>query len=461
MGAVPASALAAPADDRRGQRRTPPSARPGVPERRRRDCSGQRARRRGGEVRSERRRLGEPAARRPREREGGVAADPRLGAHEAHRLDTAAASADVRWRDDDTTAVPAGGTDLEPGAAHGPSGVAATARVGPASTTPTTSPAATTAGAGPAATSGSAATTRDEHQPVMSVAERSSLERHAFRGLGGTVELLLAERRGAPSLWAAVEALVERLEAKLSRFRPTSALSVLNRHGFVHGEHELAAVASLAVEARQRTGGLFDPTVHHALLAWGYDRSFGDDMDSDAPVPERRSCGAEVEIDLDTGTVRVEEGAGLDLGGIAKGFVVDRAAELLSSAGRCLVNAGGDLAIGGDPGDLWPVGVETSTGPRVITLERGALATSGTVRRNWRRGALRAHHLIDPRTGAPSTSDLLQVTVTGASAVHAEVSAKTLFLLGADGAVAAADRDAIPALLVTRAGATVVAGGMP
>ena len=101
-------------------------------------------------------------------------------------------------------------------------------------------------------------------------------------------------------------------------------------------------------------------------------------------------------IAVDGRTIELEPGFRLDLGGIAKGYAVDRAAELLADAGPCLVNAGGDLAA---RGRSWPVGVETADGQITLALEDGAIATSGRDRRRWRRAGAEAHHLIDPAHG--------------------------------------------------------------
>jgi thiamine biosynthesis lipoprotein len=148
----------------------------------------------------------------------------------------------------------------------------------------------------------------------------------------------------------------------------------------------------------------------------------------------------------------------LDLGGIGKGYAVDRACSLLARAGDCLVNAGGDLAAAG--GRAWPVGVETDAGSITLELRSAALATSGRDRRRWRRGGKERHHLIDPRTGCPADTDLLRVTVVAASAVEAEVLAKALFLAGADAALAEADEAGVPCVLVTEAGETLLGGGL-
>jgi thiamine biosynthesis lipoprotein len=280
------------------------------------------------------------------------------------------------------------------------------------------------------------------------------MKRHAFRAMGTDVELLLDSEDGAEA-FAAAEAEFERLEALLSRFREDSELSRLNRDHALDASPDLLHLTELALDARERTGGRFDPTVHDALVAAGYDRTF-------ELVPRRAeaaagtaACGGRVRI---KGTrIELHDGARLDFGGIGKGFAADRAATLLASAGPCLVNAGGDVAV---RGGTWPVGVQTAHGTLTLELSEGALATSGRDRRHWRRGGYELHHLIDPRTGWPSRADLIRVTVVGVDAVVAEVWAKALFLAGADAAVAEADRLGIPSVITTKAGSTLLAGGL-
>ena len=161
---------------------------------------------------------------------------------------------------------------------------------------------------------------------------------------------------------------------------------------------------------------------------------------------------------VDGRRVELEPGVRLDLGGIGKGFAAERAAEILATAGPCLVSAGGDVAT---RGGSWPVGVETGGDPLTLELAGGnALATSGRDRRRWRRGGRELHHLIDPGTGEPSRSDLLRVTLVAGDAVAAEVEAKSLFLAGAERAAAEADERGLPAVLVTGDGRTVLAGGL-
>jgi len=280
------------------------------------------------------------------------------------------------------------------------------------------------------------------------------IERRAFRAMGTDVELFLA---GEPSATAAAlldsaEREFERLEALFSRFRPNSELSELNRSGRIAASEDLLEVVELALGARERTGGRFDPTVHDALVAAGYDRTF-DELARDGASDETAArCGGAVTV---TGrTIELEPGFRLDLGGIGKGYAVDRAAAFLAVAGPALVNAGGDIAALGRPDELgWRVGIETGGDPITVALEDAAIATTGRDRRRWRRNGRERHHVIDPATGRPAETDLLRVTVVAPTAVEAEVLAKSLFLGG--------ERDAAAtAVLVSEDGHTAFTGAL-
>lgn len=269
--------------------------------------------------------------------------------------------------------------------------------------------------------------------------------RRSFRAMGTDVELLLDAPEGprAEGALDRSEAEFERLEQVMSRFRPDSELSRLNSDGRTEdASPDLARVVALAVAARESTGGLFDPTVHDAVVAAGYDRTF-DSLPADGPRAAAASCGGAVR--LDGAVIELEPGTRLDLGGIGKGYAVDRVCELLAVTGPCLVNAGGDLAV---RGGSWPVGVSDEL---TLELTRGAIATSGRDRRRWLRGGEEMHHLIDPQTGRPATSEVLRVTVIADTAAEAEVLAKAAFLGAAIDA---------PRVLVMSDGHTVLEGGL-
>ena len=277
------------------------------------------------------------------------------------------------------------------------------------------------------------------------------MERHAFRAMGTTVELVV-EADEASSELAAGEAEFERLEQVMSRFRPDSELSQLNRQGWIEASADLAHVVELAVAARERTGGAFDPTVHNAVETAGYDRTFME-LPDDAPDDGGfAACGGRVVVE--GRRIELEDGFAIDLGGIGKGFAAERVAERLALAGPCLVDAGGDIAVRGVPeAGAWSVAVDDDLTLGVVA---GGIATSGRDRRIWRRGGRERHHLIDPATGRPSETDLLRVTVVAPDAVEAEVLAKALFL---GGSTAASATD-VPAVLVTEDGRRLTTGGL-
>jgi thiamine biosynthesis lipoprotein len=279
------------------------------------------------------------------------------------------------------------------------------------------------------------------------------MQRRAFRAMGTEIDLFVDTASGDTALVEA-EAEFHRLESLLSRFRDTSELSRLNRDGEIDGSPDLVQVTELALQARERTGGRFDPTVHEALVGAGYDRSF-ELLPAEGGESRAARCGGTVTVCGHH--IELEPGFKLDLGGIGKGYAAEQAATVLAAAGPCLVNAGGDVAV---RAGAWPVGVQTSTGTLTLELSSGALATSGRDRRRWRRDGRELHHLIDPATGTSADGDLLRVTVVGNDAIEAEIWAKALFLAGAGAAEAEANALGLPCVIVATDGRTTTAGGL-
>jgi thiamine biosynthesis lipoprotein len=282
------------------------------------------------------------------------------------------------------------------------------------------------------------------------------MEARAFRAMGTEIELLV-EAQDAMDALSGAEAEFRRLEAILSRFREDSELSRLNRAGRLDAGPDLVRVTELALAARDQTAGRFDPTVHDAVVAAGYDRTF-ESIALDGPEAEngpRVVCGGLVRVTRER--IELEDGVRLDFGGIGKGYAAERAAEVLATAGPCLVNAGGDIAV---RDGAWPVEVQTADGSLTLELTSGALATSGRDRRRWRRGGRELHHLIDPATGTPATGDLVRATVVASDAVTAEVWAKALFLAGGEAGAAEADVLRLPSVFVLTDGSTRLAGGL-
>lgn len=285
--------------------------------------------------------------------------------------------------------------------------------------------------------------------------------RHSFTAMGVSIECHVESPADCAGGFAAVEREFARLDRIFSRFRRDSDLSKLNRAGSCIVVSELVEVVTLALDARERTAGRFDPTVHDALVAAGYDRTFAELPRDGALGAPTGPCGGTVLVDRAVRTITLLPGSRLDLGGIVKGYAAERACDLLAPLGASLVSAGGDIALRGVPSaGHWPIAVETPNGPLTLGVPGGGVATSGRDFRRWFRGGRDQHHLIDPTTGLPSQSDLLAVTVVAADAIEAEIQAKALFLAGEQAAFEEARAARMPAVLRTADGRVVLAGGI-
>ena len=219
------------------------------------------------------------------------------------------------------------------------------------------------------------------------------------------------------------EAWVHEMHDRLTRFSPTSELSRFNASAgsWTDVSPLLESLLRECIRAHALSAGLVNAAVLPALLAAGYTRTF-----SEGPTRVTASVvppALPEVLEVRPGSARLRRGASIDLGGIAKGFLADRLAADLGD--NALVNLCGDLYArgGGEAGDGWPVGMGGKT---VLLLDMGA-ATSGTRKRAW---GPDLHHLIDPRTGLPSRSDLAETSVIARTGADAEIFAKTALLLG-------------------------------
>ncbi len=267
-----------------------------------------------------------------------------------------------------------------------------------------------------------------------------------FRSMGTTVTMAT---QGGEDLLDDAAHIFFRVEERLSRFRPESELSRLNREGRLENPSpELLAALAVAEEGFKLTAGLFDPRVGRLLRGFGYDRDFSllASAEDEWPPPlpqgaglgEAVSAGASgrgwwrVEGDL----VVLDPGVEIDLGGVAKGLTVDWAAEVLRDEGAFFVEAGGDMVLGEPLEECWRVGVEDPLDPSrdllVLGLGGGAVASSSVTKRRWVLAGAFYHHLVDPRTGQPATS-ALAATALAPTCARAEVLAKAALLLGPSG----------------------------
>ncbi len=259
-----------------------------------------------------------------------------------------------------------------------------------------------------------------------------------------------------------VERLFARTEERFSRFSPTSELAELNRtEGPIVVSDEMLSLLVRARAHATETGGIFEPAVGGTLPVLGYDRSFAPgalDREDDALASAPGSIRM-LEIDEERRRVTRPPCVQIDFGGFLKGLTVDRAASLTTA--RVMVDAGGDAVVHGAG---WEVDIEDPHDAArtlgTVSVRDQAVATSAANRRHWRRGTQVMHHLIDPRTGAPAQTDVVQATVFAPTAERADVMAKVAFVLGADAAARALEQRRLAAVLVLRGGAIRTVGAV-
>ena len=252
-------------------------------------------------------------------------------------------------------------------------------------------------------------------------------------------------------------------ESRLSRFREGNDLSVLNASSVCQVSEELFEILVHSKQYFEETNGIFDPTIASVLAHEGYAVSFGS---SDFGKPQAdgmlyQGTFADVFLDTTRRSVRKPLECHIDLGGIGKGYIVDRVADMLASYYTdCIVDAGGDMYVSGQDRDTtfpyFAIAIENareiSDNVGLLTLQNCAVATSGVNRRKWHTDDGEKGHLIDTKRKTSIANDILSVTVLAECTERADVVAKTLCILGSKQAKIWAQERCIPALFVLKDG---------
>jgi thiamine biosynthesis lipoprotein len=254
------------------------------------------------------------------------------------------------------------------------------------------------------------------------------------------------EARAREAIAAAFDAL-SAVDGEMARV-PGSPLWELNAAGGGELSPSLAAVVRVAQEWARKTAGAFDPTVSPLLDLWDVPRG---PHPPPAPTEVQQTLAAVgwERVGWDGAGRRLAlRGAALDLGGIAKGYALDRAAAALRDRDieNFIVDAGGDLLLAGTKGSRpWRVGIRHPREPgsflRVVEPRAGALVTSGDYERAYVWEGRRIHHILDPRTGYPAAG-CRSVTVWAHAAVDADALATAVFVLGPERGLALLEAEA-------------------
>jgi FAD:protein FMN transferase len=272
-----------------------------------------------------------------------------------------------------------------------------------------------------------------------------------FECFGGRCAVRVADPDAEAARAAVARGHRRLLEAhrSLSRFDPDSELSRLNRdpRPVVPASPLLRQVVGAALFAGLRSGGLVDATLVDEIEAAGYgeSRTFvggaGEAHRStrrQAGGPSPRAGWCELALDERAGTVSRPPGLRIDPGGIAKGLMADLVGESLVGFRAYAVDCCGDLRVGGIGGRRRAIEVDDPAGGaplHQLQVADGGVATSGVTRRAWTDPDGRpAHQIIDPASGRPAFTGVIQVTAVASSGLHAETLAKAALLAGPDAA---------------------------
>jgi len=269
----------------------------------------------------------------------------------------------------------------------------------------------------------------------------------------------------APALQRALQHAVQEVDSQMSTWSATSDLMRFNAaplNTWIKLPLRLVRVLAAGLAASQATGGAFEMNVGNAVRAWGFG---ADKIDLGAirTASAARPVRAIDALELDMGNSQAKKSAplALDLSGIAKGYGVDRLAEVLQEFGisQALCSLDGEVRALGTQGngDPWAVTIELPDDAMrhphsVLALADCAVATSGDYRHFVKVKDHRLSHTIDPRRSAPLIDAPASVSVLAQSCMQADALATALMVMGVEAGVAFSKKNAISALFLIRAG---------
>ncbi len=282
-------------------------------------------------------------------------------------------------------------------------------------------------------------------EPATAVAATERKVTHTGTAMGTTIQVTFwtDDERAAATAAAAVLAEFARLDAMMTTWTADSEVSKINAaagKAAVPVSDETLAVIERALAVSKASRGVFDITVGAFQGLWKFDQDMDYTLPDDREVARRRKLVGwkGVVVDHQRKTVKLKrKGMAITLGGIAKGYAVDRSVALLHAAGFVdfILQAGGDLYVSGRKSATpWVVGIRDPRAARdvsfaVAPIEDHAFSTSGDYERGFVKDGVRYHHILDPRTGRPATASR-SVTIKAVDAFTADAWSKVMFILG-------------------------------
>jgi thiamine biosynthesis lipoprotein len=261
-----------------------------------------------------------------------------------------------------------------------------------------------------------------------------------------TVSIYGVEEKKAEEIAGEAIHELHRLEQIMSTWNPESEISRLNSSAGkerISLSPEIMDLLDISIQFSKLTSGAFDITARPVSRLWGF-QDGADTIPSQESISEAMAAVGYEKIDINRSGVLLPAGTQIDLAGIAKGYGVDRCADIIRDAGvsSALIDLGGNIyALGSPPGKKgWIVGirnpVKTDSIIGYVILRDEAAASSGNYENYVERNGERFGHIIDPRTGRPASGPVRGVTVIAPTAAAADALSTSLFVLGAERGIA-------------------------
>ncbi len=243
----------------------------------------------------------------------------------------------------------------------------------------------------------------------------------------------------------------EEIQKAVNLYDPASTVSRFNRAKAgepVPLDPHTAGILATALPLCEASGGAFDLTVAPLSALWNFKEEHPAPPSQTELTQALSSVGYQYLVfDAEANTLtKTLDGVALDLGGAAKGYAVDAAAQILKEAGvpYAVLDFGGNIYVFGKnpshPQGLWQIGIQSPNADpgsyqKTVTLKEGAVATSGTYQRSFTYEGTLYHHILDPKTGYPAESGLSSLSIRADSALVADCLSTACFVLG-DGTLA-------------------------
>lgn len=282
--------------------------------------------------------------------------------------------------------------------------------------------------------------------------------KETFKALGTDILILIVgknpeETEKAKRVLRVIQSLYREKENIFSRFDENSELNRLNKQAgkFQEVSEDMLAVARKSLEYNIETQGLFDPRIIEILENIGYGKNFPENDFKAIAIKDEKFLPLAEDLEIKGRSMRFNRR--MDFSGIAKGYITDKATELLVKLGfeNFLIDSGGDIYASGldEKKEKWKIGLEGFPEEKImLRISDEAVATSGITRRKWESGGRKFHHLINPRNFKKFDFDLKSVTVIEKNTIAADVWAKVLFLMGREKGIEFSNRKKIKSLFL-------------